>query len=203
MKVEHEEMFRSRRLCRSARWARIGNTADAAKTAGWPAEVRRGILQAERECPAFGGGCFGVSRSSAPSTVLHSPACPTSLRIKKGPRSRMPSGGRTSGRDGRLWVGPWPKLHGIHRRRRQSRISLRRKMPPQTSTDQPMALAAPAPSHIRVGVADRHGNRGRSKSLSIPFTTMCEEGSDKWKNRTRFSFSSSQILGLTQNRLPI
>jgi hypothetical protein len=36
---------------------RIRISAAAAKTTGWPVEVRCGIFESEEEFPVFGGGC--------------------------------------------------------------------------------------------------------------------------------------------------
>ena len=65
------------------------------------------------------------------------------------------------GRDGRLRVGPWPKILRIHRRRRELRIFVHRRMSGRTSSGQPVVFAASGVLPIRANRAGRHGNCNR------------------------------------------
>jgi hypothetical protein len=125
---------------------------------------------------AFGGQCQGVSSSSSTSTVLHSPACPTSLGSSKIPiASDLQSTFYLRLHHGRsdkwgclatIEVAPeretpinWPPKAGSPR-------SLRNKMMRRTLSGQPDASAAPTPPSIRVSDRGRHEHRNRIKLFS-------------------------------------
>jgi hypothetical protein len=91
-KVDEKVFCRLRRSCRSAALARIGKIAGAADASGWPDRVRYTILlRSKGGGSARGGQWKGVSSSRSTSTVLHSPACPTSL----GGESKTSPGAKT------------------------------------------------------------------------------------------------------------
>jgi hypothetical protein len=92
--------------------ARIGKFAAAAKTAGWPGDIRAGILPPKNELPACGGG---MRRSFERMLDLNRPMQPPLVRPapenSQVTAPRAFNGGRTLGRDGRLRVAPERETH--------------------------------------------------------------------------------------------
>jgi len=67
------------------------------------------------------------------------------------------------GCEGRLRVGPWPKLLGIQPPQAGNSF-ITSKMPRRRSPGHPTVFAAPVHSLIRAGDRHRHENRNRHKS---------------------------------------
>jgi hypothetical protein len=82
-----EDFCRLRRSCRSASQTRIGEIAGAASAAGWPDRIRYIRLQSSKKLSRRLRRPLQMSFGHRPpSTVLHSPACPTSLGALEGSR---------------------------------------------------------------------------------------------------------------------
>jgi hypothetical protein len=112
--ILEDGFYRLRSSCRSTPSTRIGECVVAAKSAGWPGEVRGGILQPKKKFPACGGGMrrtFALRRDPQPSVTPH---CPTSA-----PKFTITGRSDTRGCDGRLRSSMRSKLRHIGRRRRR------------------------------------------------------------------------------------
>ena len=85
------------------RWLEYGNASPMReRLAGLIMFGKSFWMWGENRVAAFGGKYGGVSNSGSTSTVLHSPACPTSPGDSGEKAYSNRAGGRTSGRDGRL-----------------------------------------------------------------------------------------------------
>jgi hypothetical protein len=120
--VWNEVFYRLRFPRRSWASAGIGEGDCAAKTTGWPVDVRDGILlQNDYEVPACGGGMlrsFAHKRDPQPSVTPH---CPTSATDgKRRGISQFTGRADMRGCEGRLRSRLCAKLLSIHRRRRET-----------------------------------------------------------------------------------
>jgi hypothetical protein len=159
-----KEDFYRLRLSRRSNWlARIGNTPAAAKTIGWPGDVPCGILQVDQknEFPPSAADVMEFRPRADPQPSF-TPHVRPRLQMRRRP-APCNFQGRSDKRgcEGRLRSRSCAKLLGIHRRRRELRISFRRRMPRRTSTGQPAGFAATQKFPIRASRLDRHGNRNR------------------------------------------
>jgi hypothetical protein len=117
--------YRLRFPRRVSRLTRIGIGPGAAKTAGLPVDVRGGILRTLKE------GSPPMAASMPESRAQARPQPSSQPRLSNLPENmEMPSVWnliRRSdlGREGRLRVGPWPKLSRIRRHRRELILLIR------------------------------------------------------------------------------
>jgi hypothetical protein len=105
--------------CRPAPPARIGNTLGAAKAAGWPGDVRGGILQLTKGSPPAAADAVEFRPRADPQPPV-TPHCPTSPSNAQRPGIRQNA--RRSdkrGCEGRLRSRLSAKLIRILRRRRE------------------------------------------------------------------------------------
>jgi hypothetical protein len=114
-----ENSYRLRFPRRSSWLARIGNPLGPAKTAGWPGDVRGGILQSKRELPpaAVDAVEFRPRADPQPSFTPHCPTSPSNAQ-RPGIRQNARRSDKR-GCEGRLRSRLSAKLIRILRRRRE------------------------------------------------------------------------------------